>query len=221
MCSPSFAGRWADAVRSQEALLARLAELKRPIEFIEFLSGYVGGSWTQVADEYRGLHAAMEELQGKIGALQAERAAWRAAQRLAVTRRLQAERAKGEHFRAAIFEREPSEADQAERTRLTQAVREAIAEIRDLRHKIEDSERRQRALVQDPSLLETHRRRQQIELEVELKRLKLIRHAITSSKGLQNADLRPSAWWMRLVSPDGLWFRQTVETAECYLEPLV
>ena len=79
----------------------------------------------------------------------------------------------------------------------------------------------QNELVQDEEIHRIHDRRRSIELEAELKRLRLIRQAIISSKGLEKANLRPSAWWFRLVCPDGLWFRETIETAECYLEPLI
>ena len=79
----------------------------------------------------------------------------------------------------------------------------------------------QKDLVEDESIRKIHERRRSIELEAELKRLRLIRQAIISSKGLTHANLRPSAWWFPLVCPDGLWFRETIDTAECYLEPLV
>jgi hypothetical protein len=79
----------------------------------------------------------------------------------------------------------------------------------------------QREWVQDPAILKVHERRRSIELEAELKRIRIIREATISSAGLRNADVRPSAWWFPLVSPDGLWFRQTVESALCHLEPLV
>ena len=78
----------------------------------------------------------------------------------------------------------------------------------------------QNDLVKNEEILKIHERRRSIELEAELKRLRLIRQAIISSKGLSRANLRPSAWWFRLVCPDGLWFRETINTAECYLEPL-
>jgi hypothetical protein len=69
-------------------------------------------------------------------------------------------------------------------------------------------------------MLKLHDRRRSIELEAELARLRMIRQAIIASRGLKRAAHRPSAWWFRLISPDGLWFRETVDTAHCYLEPL-
>jgi hypothetical protein len=79
---------------------------------------------------------------------------------------------------------------------------------------------RQQALVSSEAVLRVHERRRQVELEAELKRLRIIRGAYTTAKGLALSTRRPSAWWFPLVSPDGLWFRQTVDQARCYLEPL-
>ena len=79
---------------------------------------------------------------------------------------------------------------------------------------------RQNALILDDEVRRIHVRRRSIELEAELKRLRLFRNAVITSKGLAKANLRPSAWWFPLVCPDGLWFRETIDTAECYLEPL-
>jgi hypothetical protein len=58
------------------------------------------------------------------------------------------------------------------------------------------------------------------ELEAELKRMRMIRGAVTASRGLLASSQRPSAWWFRIVSPNGAWFRQTIDTADAYLEEL-
>ena len=67
---------------------------------------------------------------------------------------------------------------------------------------------------------EVHARRRQIELEAELKRIKLVRQVIIATKGLCKAGYRPSAWWFPLVCPDGTWFKETTQRATYYLESL-
>lgn len=135
-------------------------------------------------------------------------------------RRVEAERAKGEHWRSRIFEKNPTDADHAERTRLTSLVEEAIAAIDQAKRRWRELQARQDALVADPEVLEAHDRRRNIELESELKRLTLIRNAIITAKGLEHAGHRPAAWWFPIVCPDGRWFRETVRRARYYLEPL-
>lgn len=58
------------------------------------------------------------------------------------------------------------------------------------------------------------------EYEAELERLRRVRDAIATSEGLRYTNLRPTAWWLPLVSPDGVWFEQLVATAQARVEEL-
>jgi hypothetical protein len=68
--------------------------------------------------------------------------------------------------------------------------------------------------------MRAHERRREIEIEAELKRLKLIREAIISSTGLENANRRPAAWWLPMISPDGKLFEAVMKSAQCWWEPM-
>lgn len=220
LCAPSFAARWREAVEDGRGLLATLGSLRRPIELIRFLDQRLGGSWHRLAEEYEALHQQLQVLESDLAALRDERRGLYAAMRGLRARRAEAEAAKGRHWRERIFEREPSQEDIEERERLTQAVEAIVHERTHLESQMHELRRRQQARVENEEVRRIHDRRRSIELEAELKRLRLIRDAIVSSRGLESANRRPSAWWFRLVCPDGLWFRETVETAEYYLEPL-
>jgi len=220
VCAPTFSTRWREVGAEQDSLLSKLGELRRPIELIRFLDTSVGGFWKQVAAEYEELHGRLEGLKEAIETLRNERFELYDQVRELKRERGDRERAKGEQFRARIFEREPDAEDLAERDRLTAAVDETIGAIATTENEIHRLLRAQTEVVTTPEVQEAHARRREIEAEAELKRLRLIRHAIIASKGLRNANHRPSAWWFPLLCPDGLWFRATVEEAECYLEPL-
>lgn len=220
LCAPSFAARWQEVGRDQERLLTRLGELRRPVELIEFLDTSVGGAWSSLAKEYGSLHTRLSALEQALGKVQAHRKELYQQVRRLQTARIEAEIAKGQHWREKMFEKSPSPADFAERERLTAAI-EATQHKRALvEQNIHELRREQNTLVNDAEIQRIHERRRSIELEAELKRLRLIRNAVISSRGLHKASLRPSAWWFRLVCPDGLWFRETVNSAEYYLEPL-
>ncbi|MCC7229175.1 MAG: hypothetical protein IT203_02200, partial [Fimbriimonadaceae bacterium] len=135
-------------------------------------------------------------------------------------RRADLELKKGDHFRSFIFEKDASAVDLAKRAEFDSAIEDTIVQMEQVRAQTRDLMRQQRGIAQSPEVLKIHDRRRSIELEAELKRMRLIRHAIIASKGLGRASLRPSAWWFPLVCPDGLWYRETVNSAECYLEPL-
>ncbi|MEZ0326156.1 MAG: hypothetical protein ACAH95_09630 [Fimbriimonas sp.] len=220
ICAPSFAARWQSVAEEQEKLLEDLGKLKRPIELIRFLHSALGGAWSNLAEEYENLHDRLSQLNQSIEQIRRERHKLYAERRRLSGARLVAERARGDHFRAKIFERDATSDDLAERERLTANVEAVIHAKTELQSQMHQLRRQQNELVRDEEVRRIHDRRQTIELEAELKRLTLIREAIIASKGLRNANRRPSAWWFRLVCPDGLWFRETVDTASYYLEEL-
>jgi hypothetical protein len=218
LCGPSFSARWETVAAEQEQRLVELGRLRRPIELIRYLDGAVGGAWKSLAEEYERLHARLADLNRAIEVIRKDRHGIYAEDKRLSQARLAAEKAKGDHFRERIFEKEPSAEDLAERRRLTEAVDEIIHARTSLKARRLHLRKEQNELVRDEEVRRIHDRRRAIELEAELKRLSLIRAAVISSKGLRNANRRPSAWWFRLVCPDGLWFRETVNSAEYYLE---
>ena len=217
----SFARKWRHVAEEQKALLTKLGQLKRPIDLIRYLDEKVGGSWNRLADEYDELHQVLAKLENQLKSLKEERAGTLAQIKELKVRRVQTEVAKGEHWRAKIFEKSPTEADLQERERLTHQVESIIHEQTEARRRMKEALHRQDALVNGEDIKCVHERRRALELEAELRRLKLIRDAVIASKGLEQASRRPSAWWFPLVSPDGQWFKETINTARCYLEPLI
>ncbi len=220
LCAPSFAQRWRGVVDEQSHLLEQLGELRRPVDLIDFLEATLGGQWSMQAEEYRSLHKSLDGFLTKLAELHRLRAENYEKHGRLKRERLAAEIAKGEHFRAKILAKFPTPDEQKERTCLAAEVDRIIGDIEICRETARTLERDQRELVHGDDVIRVHDRRNSIEIEAELKRLRLIREAVITSNGLPRANHRPSAWWFRLVCPDGLWFRETVDTAEYYLEPL-
>lgn len=220
ICAPSFAARWKSVVEEQAALLKHLGTLKSPLELIRFLDGHAKGAWQRLSDEYQELHSRLQELEQQVQGLRTLRRSLYVDLRTARQARLMAEKAKGDHFRSAIFEQEPSSEALAERERLSAEVEAAIKHIDELRHRIRSLMREQTDAVRTPEVLKVHERRRAIEVEAELKRLSLIREAVVVSKGLAKSNHRPSAWWFPILCPDGGWFNETISKSRCYLEPL-
>lgn len=220
LCTPSLAGRWRQVAAEQEALLAKLGTLKRPVDLISFLDESQGGSWQCLAHEYRSLQERLSKLQEAMQKIHGQRVALYCRIRQLKQERALAEKAKGDHFRSCIFEKEPTQDELAERQRLTQDVERVIHERTKCEAEMRQLRKQQNGLLNDDDVLKVHERRRSIELEAELKRVSLIREAVITAHGLGHADHRPSAWWFRLICSDGLWFRETMDTAHCYLEPL-
>lgn len=220
LCAPSFGARWREVAREQTAVLERLAECRSPRDLISFLDEQAGGAWRQLRAEYEKLSEQLERLLDNVREERARRQALLAELKNLKAERVEAERAKGEHFRARIFERNPTPTDWEVRRSLTERVESAVREIGRVRRELRESLNRQNSVVRSPQTLEMHRRKETIELEAELQRMRVIRRATIASKGLARAGYRPSAWWFPLVCPDGHWFQNTVRSAECYFEPL-
>lgn len=220
ICSKSFAQRWREVAREQRDLMTRLARLRRPIDLIRFLDEEAGGAWRAIAREYESLHAKADQIRRAIDAERAERK--RIYRRIRELRlhRVETERRMGEHFRASIYGRDPAPEEAERRAGFAAEIRRTIAEIDRLKAEARVSLERQERIARGAEATATHDRRRSIELEAELMRLSMVREAIICSTGLEKANHRPSAWWFPLVCPDGAWFRRTVESAVCELEPL-
>lgn len=220
LCAPSFAARWHEVVNLQKDRLKRLAGLRRPLDLIRFLETEVGGAWQTLAAEYQELHGKLEGLAESVRELRRERHACYAELRNLKQSRLKAEVAKGKHWREHIFEKIPSPSDLQRRETLAHDVDQTIRAIEESKQAIAELMRRQSARVSAEQVRGWHDRRRAIELEAELKRMRLIRQAVVAGRGLEKAALRPSAWWFPVVCPSGRWFRDTIENADVYLEPL-
>jgi hypothetical protein len=59
-----------------------------------------------------------------------------------------------------------------------------------------------------------------LEYEAELGKLRRVRDAIITSESLRYTNVRPTAWWLPLVSPDGKWFESLAKTAHARIEEI-
>ena len=59
-----------------------------------------------------------------------------------------------------------------------------------------------------------------LESRAELARLLLVRDAIQACESLRQNNVRPTAWWLPMVSPDGKWFDALATTALARIEKL-
>ncbi|MBL8040474.1 MAG: hypothetical protein JNM04_03910, partial [Chthonomonas sp.] len=220
-CAPGFASRWRTVVAGQKELLAELTGLRSPIQFVRWLAEKNYGIWSTQAIEYEDLHDQLLELHDAVSAIKQQKRRAVDQIRQLKAERLAVERAKGDHFRAKIFEKSPSAAELAERSAFDDQLNRTVSETQHAKQHWNELDRQQRDLVRDPKITRCHDRRRQIELEAEFERLRIARNAITVSKGLPKAAFRPSAWWFRLVCPSGGWYERTTGTAADYLESLL
>lgn len=220
ICAPSFASRWRAVIEEQKCRLDQLGKIRKPAELLSYLDQKVGGAWSLQAREYEAIHQQLTELSRAIETLKAKRRELHNAWKASGQKWQDIQRRMGHHFRAEIFEKTPTDAAQEARRQFQDQLADLNTWRGQLVVKIGELGDQERAASQSQVFLKVHKRRREIELESELKRLSLIREAIISSRGLESANRRPSAWWLPLVSPDGKWFEKIMETATCYWEPM-
>jgi len=220
ICAPSFASRWRAVVAEQRDRLDQLGRIRKPGDLLAYLDQRVGGAWSLQAKEYAEIHDKLTKLSRGIDDIKKERHKLYHCRKQAGQKTQAVQRTMGEHFRADIFEKTPSAEALAKRQQFVVQLEELKSERESLETSMAELGNKEREAARSEAFMKVHKRRREIELESELKRLTLIREAVISSKGLENANRRPSAWWIPLVSPDGKWFEQIMETATCYWEPM-
>ena len=79
---------------------------------------------------------------------------------------------------------------------------------------------RQLQWEKDETAIEFRATIEKLESQAELARLLLVRDAIRASESLRQNNVRPTAWWLPMVSPGGQWFDAIATTARARIEAL-
>ncbi len=217
--APEFAAEWQQVIAEQKALCSDLAQIRKPLHLLAFLSDRdPAGPWDEKREAYLSSKSALAGLRAEASLLQTRVAdAYSLAEALG-QRSQEIQRARGEHFRATAEwtadERARREAFQMQLDAIATEKRDLYARIsawKDARFRIERGEMAQAARS---ALLA-------IENDAETARLKLVRSALLTADGLAHTNHRPSAWWLPMLDKSGAIFRQMVATTELYTEPLI
>lgn len=240
--SQEFAARWREAARAQRSLLQLLCRTRSPGDLMALWAQRQPGAWEPLAAEFSAAQRRLMGLRHSLIAFEARVAELRRQlrERKAALERLAREQ--GDDYRATLAPLR----EQAWRLRSagqaaapeTMAVQAEIARhqhrregfadrrqalldsIRDLERDLQAVRAEREALVRSAEVIDARRRRMEIDYQAQTEKLGLVRDALTASRGMERTDFRPSAWWLLLVSPDGAWFREIVDRARAYLEPV-
>ena len=236
-----FSDSWRSVVDAQERLLDTIKEFSTTEEFVAFLAGYKGESWTDRAQEYRRTSVLARDLSERTVPMKAESIRLKdlsyqlkqEVQQLAVE--------KGEHFRSTIkplrdeiWQLQQNSADEAqihdiekriasheaERADLERRIDEKRSEAVEAQNRSQELKKTVQSMEKSGEVVAARETLKAIEYEAELARAWLVRDAILTSKGLRYTGHRPSAWWFMLVDPELNWFRQVAETAEFQFEEI-
>ena len=121
--------------------------------------------------------------------------------------------------RSAAIERElvPFEAHRGQMEAKSAALRKSVDDDEARSAKADEAHH---ALERSPEFVEARATVAAVEAEAHLLRMRLVRDALLTTKGLPYAAARPTWWWFPMVDPSGKWFENLTRTAKFRLEDL-
>jgi len=215
-----FCEQWRGVAEAQNQLLARLSELRRPVELLQFFADQGCTGWAAKLKEFQGIQERLGEEFAELSDLKARKRERVVRWKALAAERCEKEKELGRHWREKLFEKQPSETDWEMRKQFLAEIEQIARKIREAQSEWRGLQAEQDRWVAQAELKNAQHLRHEIELEAEMQRMKLIRDAVITTDGLFKAGHRPSAWWFPLVSPSGSWLRNTHLHAEYTVEAL-
>ncbi len=123
----------------------------------------------------------------------------------------------GLHFRSvAVW----TDTEKAHRASLQGKLRARHAERRKIARELRRCRARLRAAGRESRIESIRSARNAMAADANLERMRLVRDAILTARGLTHTNHRPTAWWIPMLDPSGDWFRRIARSVEAYIEPL-
>jgi hypothetical protein len=236
-----FASRWHGVVAQQRT---RLAEARAPHKLrslLSYLEAEAAGEkcWCERTDEYESSLKTLKEIAAHSAILGDRLAEHRAELALWQRERQALEARKGHDWRTNImplraqirqaeiagedatrFQRNIDRQLAIRATAFDMPLGEAHELIRATKHLIGQFRRERRLLERSPEALAARARITEITYEAQMARLELVRDAYLTIEGLEHTNLRPTAWWLPMVTPDGQWLAAIAAGTKARFEEL-
>lgn len=218
----TFARTWREVQAKQLKHIERLKKAKSTMQAIRALHQVMGGCWDALGKEYAEIRRTLRAIRRRMASL--ERDVRKTNTRLREIKRewQEVEKAKGEHFRTKI-QPSPDDAPSQElqkRRAFDQRIAALRTERKELRARLQEIRHKQAKMASTEEAVRARTRREEIQREVQLARVKVVRGAVIATHGLSRCNHRPSAWWFPVVSPNGEWAENVYKGMEMRLEEL-
>ncbi len=238
--APEFAARWHGVVEAQRRVLRESRTLHKARDLMQYLEGRDQNCWCERRDEYeralttlKDIAAKSNTLGGRIQEHREELGVWK-------KERQQLETRKGNDWRHSVqpirekiaqaqshgddtrgLERDLGRQLAIRATAFEEPLHVCRERIKATLFLLSEFRRQRRLLERSAEACAARATIKHIVWEAQLARLDLVRNAFLTIEGLEHTNLRPSAWWLPMVSPDGAWFDAIVAGTQARFEPLV
>lgn len=218
----TFARTWREVQAKELKHIERLKKAKSTTQAIRALHHVMGGCWDALSKEYAEIRQTLRAIRRRLASLKGEARKTHARLREIKREWQEVERAKGEHFRRRIL---PSSGDappeeMKKRREFEERISSLRAERKELRNRLQEIRDKQAKMASTEEAVRARTRREEIQREVQLTRVKVVRGAVIATDGLSRCNHRPSAWWFPIVSPNGEWAENVYKGMEMRLEEL-
>ncbi|MEW5883767.1 MAG: hypothetical protein AB1725_06045 [Armatimonadota bacterium] len=218
----TLARTWRKVQAKELKHIQTLKSAKSTTQAIRALHQVMGGCWDALGKEYAEIRRTLRAIRQRLASL--ERDVRKTHTRLREIKRewQEVEKAKGEHFRTKI-QPSPEDAPSQElqkRGAFDQRIAALRAERKELRARLQEIRDKQARMASTEEAVRARTRREEIQREVQLARVKVVRGAVIATHGLSRCNHRPSAWWFPVVSPNGEWAENVYKGMEMRLEEL-
>lgn len=218
----TFARTWREVQAKENQHIETLKRAKSTKQALRALHQVMSGCWDALGKEYAEIRRNLKEIRRQLASL--KRAVRAAHTRLRQIKRewQELERAKGNHFRERImpFASEPPPQEIEKRREFESRIAALRAERKELRNRLRKIRDKQAQMASTEEAVRARTRRDEIQREVQLARVKVVRGAVLATEGLSRSNHRPSAWWFPVVSPNGEWAENVYKSMELRLEEL-
>lgn len=218
----TLARTWRQVQAKELKHIQVLKDAKSTTQTIRALYQVMGGCWDTLGKEYGEIRRTLRTIRRRL--LSMKRDVQKIHARLREIKRewQEVERAKGEHFRTKM---QPSPAsaptqEQQKRKAFDTRIASLREERKELRARLLRIRAKQAEVASTEEAICARTRRDEIQREVQLARVKVVRGAVVACEGLSRCNHRPSAWWFPVVSPHGEWVNNVYRSMELRLEEL-
>jgi hypothetical protein len=224
LSSNEFAQNWASAHQSQMSLLNWFAHNGSIDALLSQSENTLFLDLVDLAKQYKAISAQLHAISDQLKEIRLKKD--RISERLKGIKleRVQLQLQMGEHWRKYLFGQpniQSAGVHQKERADFEKKFEAIAVEKWQLLQELKALLSQQEQIVKSPEAEHNRKKREEIELNIAIKKAVIIRNAMIVTEGLNAAARRPSWWWFYLLNSDLEWYTNLVNQAHYELEPLV
>ena len=238
--APDFARGWRGVVEAQRRTLRDSQTLHKARDLMQYLDGKDQQCWCERREEYEQALNTLKDIAAKSETMGSRIDEHRMERRLWQQERQGLERRMGDDWRQSVQPLREQLHQAQQRGEDTHGLEHQIARqtaqrvvafeeplavcrerLRATQFLLAEFRRQRRLLERSPEAQQARATIRRVVWEAQLARLDLVRNAYLTVEGLEHTHLRPTAWWLPMISPDAAWLDAIAAGTQARFESLM